>query len=235
MKTTPPPASTGVQTAQNRKIGTVLQFLGKGIGFTGAIVVVVGGVLPWMQLTVFNIPLAFPGMVTLWGAVAVGLAVLSLSWGRGVPWLWVAVGIACGVIGQSVAQTVGRDVVRYKLQVEQQLASVNSRLAQAAIPPLEPFPAIGTAKDHLGPGPVWVFWGGVVLTMGGMSQIVGGRLQRTCGNCGTTWAIGRTPLSYCPQCGTPLSEQSHCAMCRQPLSKSDRFCANCGTQALRNG
>ncbi|GAB4456000.1 MAG: hypothetical protein OHK0029_13140 [Armatimonadaceae bacterium] len=188
-----------------------------------------GGVLPWATLSLFGMPLAFPGILSFFGALCLGLAILALTWGRSFAWLWVGAGIVCMVLGQQAEQTVGREVVRYKLRTQMALAEVNSRLAQVALPPIEPFPSIGAAKDHVGPGPLWVLTGGAILASGGLLQIAGGRLRRTCGNCGLPWSLWRTTPVFCPRCGTPVSEQHHCQNCRQVMEDKDNFCAHCGT------
>lgn len=216
-----------------RRTGNVLAFLGMGVGMAGAAAVAVGGVLPWAMLTIFGVPLALPGVLNLWGAVAIGLAALAFTWSRAFPWLWLVLGLAAMYIGMDAEKTVGREVVRFKLHVERALLVTNARLAQATLPPIEPFSGIGPAREHLGPGPFWVFWGGVTLAGGGTCQLLGARLRRTCGNCGTFWSSRRDGLSYCPRCGTAADDTPHCANCRRALERNDRFCASCGQPAER--
>lgn len=219
------------RTVRNRQVGNVLGLTGKGLALGGAAAVAVGGALPWAMLTVFGVPLALPGVLSLWGAVAIGLAALALTWSRSFPWVLIVLGAVAGWIGVEAEKTVGREVVAFKLRVEQALGPTNARLGQATLPPVEPFQGIGPAREHVGPGPVWVLWGGVALTFGGIGQVAGERLRRTCGNCGSAWGRHRDGLAYCPRCGTATDATPHCANCRQPLEKGDRFCSHCGQRA----
>lgn len=222
----------GAKTVRNRRAGNVLQFLGRSIGIVGAGIVAIGGAMPWVLLTVFDIPLSLPGIVQWWGMATVGLAVLALTWSRNFPWLWLALGLLCMLAGQEAQRTVGREVISFKLRVSRALAPTNDKLAQVALPPIEPFPAIGRAQDHLGPGPIWTIWGGVGLMLGGGFQLLGGRLRRTCGTCRTVWSGKRDEPMYCPNCGTVTSTDPHCISCHRRLERNDHFCPTCGTAQL---
>jgi hypothetical protein len=192
---------------------------------------VVGGVLPWAQFAVFGIPLALPGLLT-WGALTAGAGLLALTSARRVPLAGVALGLAAMVGGGVAQQAVGRGVVQTLLRVERALAPVNARLAEATLPPVEPFRSIRPARDYVGAGPTWTLWGGAALALGSACRFAGGRLRRTCASCGATWEVDRADdVIFCPRCGTQAAPVTGCRACHAPLRKGDRFCWRCGSDA----
>jgi hypothetical protein len=206
---------------------------GTGLTFAGALALIIGGILPWARFQLLGAEIGIPGAVE-WGAVTIVLGLLVLSVTvirRRLPLLVMAMGFVALGIGLRAQGETGRQVRGRMLSVENIIAPVNARLAQVALPPIEPFgPGLGRQQDYVGPGPLWTALGGAGLALGGTLGFVGGRLSRSCGSCGALWRTGR-PVLFCPSCGTPATRIAICARCLTPREAGDRFCVACGTPA----
>ena len=219
--------------AEWRRGSNWLRWIGVGLMSAGALLLIVGGILPWAKFHVFGSEIGIPGL-TDWGAVTVVIGVLVLSvrlLHRRMPLLVMVLGLAVMFIALQAQKEIGLKVRGRMLLLENAIAPVNARLAQAALPPLEPFGSgIGRAQDYQGPGPTWTFAGGVGLALGGTLAFTGGRLGRSCRRCGALWRTGRLVL-FCPSCGTSTGRADICRQCRSPLEKRDHHCVSCGTPA----
>ncbi|MBC8101107.1 MAG: zinc ribbon domain-containing protein [Cytophagales bacterium] len=204
--------------------------MGTFLTFGGAFALVVGGVLPWMRFSLFGIAVGVPG-VTGWGAATATIGLLTLSASllrRRAPLLVSVLGMVALIVGQRAQQETGPGFLKRLLAFENAIAPVNARLAQVALPPIEPFGAgIGRSRDYLGPGPLWTVVGGATLAIGAALTFAGGRLGRSCGHCGALWRTGRS-VRFCPACGTDAGGPVLCLQCRTPLESGDGFCAVCG-------
>ncbi len=217
--------------AELRRGSNWLRWVGVGLMFAGALLLIVGGILPWAKFHIFGSEVSIPGL-TDWGAVTVVIGVLVLSMRvlhRRMPLLVMVLGLVGMFIALQAQKEMGLKVRGRMLLLENAIAPVNARLAQAALSPLEPFgPSIGRAQDYQGPGPTWTFAGGVGLALGGALAFSGGRLGRSCRSCGTLWRTGRLVL-FCPSCGMSTGRANICRQCRSPLENRDRYCVSCGT------
>jgi hypothetical protein len=212
-----------------RQTGQWLETCGAIIAFIGAVAVLVGGVLPWARFVVFGVPVSLPS-VAAGGALATILGVLGVMNARR-PVVAILLGIACFLIGGTSQTNIGQTVRREILRAELALARVNERLAQIAVPPIEPFSGIGTANSYVGPGPLWTLYGGGVLALGGAIRFAGGRQARQCLSCNKLWKAGRE-VHFCPHCGTSAAgEGAGCPSCHRPLAPGDLYCVYCGTKA----
>lgn len=213
-----------------------LGWAGAVLTFGGALSLIVGGILPWARFQILGTEIGIPGAVE-WGAVTivVGLLVLSVTGlRRRLPLLVMVLGLVGLVIGMRAQEETGKHVRGRLLAVENSIAPVNARLAQVALPPIEPFgPGLGRSGDYLGPGPLWTVVGGACLALGGTLSFTGERLGRSCRRCGVLWRTGRTVL-FCPSCGTSTGRTDACIRCLSSLESGDRFCASCGTAAAGN-
>ncbi len=195
----------------------------------GAAAVLVGSVLAWVRFSVFGVEFSLPG-VAGWGALTASCALLSLIGGRRFPLLGVLVGLLAMGIGSRAQQETGRAVRGRVLALTQALAPVNDKLMRVGLPPIEPFPLGQRWADHVGPGPLWTFWGGAALAVGAAAAFCGERLGRTCGRCGARWSPARMVV-FCPACGERAGPLIACPACQSPLEPSDHFCAVCGSAA----
>lgn len=236
MATPVPPAAGNAATRRKRQAARAAQGAGTVAAACGIGAVVCGGVLPWATLTIWSLPFALPGLVFAWGGASVGAALMAggrLGQKR-FPWLIAVLGLLPFCAGVAAPKIAGQAVRGFMLQWENTLAPTNARLAQAALPPIEPFAGIGPAASYVGPGVTWTLWGGVAMLLGGTLFVVGERTTRTCFICWRAWASARTgQISFCPSCGVfsaPLGP-GRCTTCRTPFHKRDKFCAVCGTPA----
>lgn len=212
-----------------RRTGRWIEIAGLILAGGGGLAVIVGGVLPWARFVVFGVPVALPG-VAVGGALAAMLGVLGFVNARR-PLLAMLLGIACFIIGGMAQREVGQTVRRQILRAELTLAPMNDRLAQVALPPLEPFQGIGSADSYVGPGPLWTLFGGAGLALGGVLRFAGGRQARQCLSCGLVWSAGRE-VHFCPRCGTSAAAPgAGCPACHRPLAPGDSFCVHCGAAA----
>jgi len=198
----------------------------------GALIVLIGAVLPWAHFTLLGVAVAVPGILSIAGCVTAALGLIALA---GTFWRWPLVGVLLGVtalgIGGYAVSEAGRGVIGHLLAANNALAPVNARLAQAGLPAIEPFGgSIGPRRSYVGPGPLWVFWGGGAVALGSAMRFAIARLDRTCSACGQLWQADRE-VGFCPLCGTLQDDQNHCRSCGQPLAPGDRFCTRCGTSA----
>jgi hypothetical protein len=216
-----------------RGVPTWLRWAGMLFTIGGALSLIVGGILPWARFQILGTNINIPGAVE-WGAVTIVLGLLVLSVNglrRRLPLLVMVLGFVALGIGVRAQEETGKQVRGRLLALENSLAPVNARLAQVALPPIEPFgPGLGRSRDYLGPGPLWTIVGGVGLALGGTLSFTGGRLSRSCRSCGVLWRTGRVIL-FCPSCGASTVKTDLCTGCKSPLEGKDRFCASCGTSA----
>jgi hypothetical protein len=213
------------------RIATWFLHGGLVLRIAGALVVLIGSLLPWAKLTAFGVNLSLTGAAG-WGAVTMAMGLAALVRPRALPLLGVALGLACLLIGGQAQRSTGRKVLQFVFLIETRLAPVNDKLARVALPPIEPFEGAGPAGRYLGPGPLWTAWGGAALALGSAIQYAGGRLRRTCASCGTLWPADRA-INYCPRCGAFASAIPLCSACHRPLWKNDRYCVHCGTAVDR--
>jgi hypothetical protein len=217
--------------AANRKLGTRLDWAGRGVAIVGAVALLVGAALPWVHFKVFDVDISLPG-VSLWGALTglFGLTVLTGSFRHSRPVFHAILGIAALGIGSASHGALGRTVRQQMLRVNIALAPVNDRLARVALPPVEPFASILRPGDYVGPGVTWTWMGGTAVAMGSFLVFAGERLRRTCSSCGTLWAAGRAgELAFCPVCGVPQGKpRPQCPQCHTEIVPGDKFCTTCG-------
>jgi hypothetical protein len=229
----------GSRKTPYRAMGIAAQGLGVVATIAGAGGLIVAAAMPWATLTLFGTPIAIPGMLGM-GIITAALGVVTLaqfSLVRRFPWLGIALGIvACG-LGVRAERETGALVVRYLLKAQVRLAVVNARLAQAALPPLEPFgEATGTRRDHTGPGPDWTIRAGVAVAIGSGLLLIGGRLRRTCAFCKRAWSGQRgDAVAFCPHCGRASGPMETCARCATPWLAGERFCTHCGEKRVPHG
>ncbi len=236
MQTSPVAAINANNIRNKRRMARAVQWAGTGFAAVGIGCVLWGSVLPWATLPIFDLPFALPGLLFLWGGASVGAAL----WAGGrlgqrrLPWVICLLGLVPIYAGWIAPKQAGQFVRGFILHWEQVIAPTNAKLAQAALPPIEPFDGVKRPNDYIGPGIAWTLWGGVLLSGGGAAFAWGERRTRSCFNCGRAWAAPRTPdVSFCPSCGAfavPLGP-GRCANCRTPLQKGDAFCVACGTAA----
>ena len=206
-----------------------LSWAGLVLGGAGSIAVAVGAVLPWARFTVLGVDVALPGIAG-WGALSLSGALLALFCLRRLPLLAVLLGLLAAGMGAHAQKETGRALKGRLLGLQQALAPVNDKLLRVGLPPVEPF-AIGRPwREFVGPGPVWTFWGGAALALGGAALFAGMRLARTCPGCGALWSPERAgSIAFCPACGGRAgSAVTSCPACHAAAELDDRFCASCG-------
>jgi hypothetical protein len=179
--------------------------VGWGLGMLGAGGVLVGALLPWARLAIFGLEIGLPGVLWLLGAGCIALALIGLGMLARLPWLACACGALCLVLSMQGRAQAPREIVRRKLDIQQQLVPLNDKLARIAVPPLEPFASVGRASDHAGPGAALSLLGSALLTFGGALRAWGRRSGRSsprfCTRCGTPREIADI---YCGGCGASL-------------------------------
>ncbi|MDX1932259.1 MAG: zinc ribbon domain-containing protein [Capsulimonadales bacterium] len=210
----------------HRRAGSVVFRTGIALTIFGAGAVLWGSLLPWQTLTVFDMPIAPPGLVG-WGAATAACGLLALTRPRSAPLLALFLGLLCLGIATDARRTIGRATARRVLEVKQRLAPINARLEAIRLPPIEPFPSSVLARNFVGPGPEWTLWGGVLLVLGGTFRFAGNRLERTCAACGRFRGADRRVL-FCDRCGTPADAFVRCSRCFTAAGRDDRFCVQCG-------
>jgi hypothetical protein len=218
---------------RGRANGGRLRLLGTLLSVVGAGCLVIGAALPWAKFALLGVAVDVPG-VLIGGAVTGIIGMVLLLGGRRWPLAAVVFGLIALGVGATAQKRAGEVVVRRILDVERRLAPVNARLAQVNLPPVEPFgPAVGTRRDHTGPGPLWTVWGGALAAVGGALTFAGDRMRRTCARCGTLWPEARLgDLAFCPACGFGGgAARPACANCGGDLLPGDRFCVRCGVEA----
>ena len=212
--------------ADRRRLGAWLWHGGRLLSGGGALGVLAGSVAPWVQLSLFGIPLAAPGVLFAgaWSAAAglVGLSVL-----RRAPFVAAVAGLVALGIGVSQGKPAVQAVTRQILSLRMRLLPVNARLEQVRLSPIEPFGEVSHAEP--GPGPAWVALGGAVLLLGGVAAGLGERWRRSCPQCQLVWSDERLPtLLHCPGCGLRRTSARQCQNCWHVAEKSDKHCAHCG-------
>ena len=183
-----------------------------------------GSCISWVRFAVFNTKIEVPGVI-LGGAATITLAFFSLTVARKIPILRLILGILIIAIALYSQKTLGEVIVRQMLGIEQSLFEVNSRLAQVTLPAIEPFGRIGVRQDHLGPGPLWTLWGGIILSLFTVAELTLSR--RYCPHCKANWALSRN-IVFCPQCGKRPEAQNACPQCGKAIERGDKFCTSCG-------
>jgi hypothetical protein len=195
------------------------------LGGAGALVALVGTVLPWAQLEILGLALRLPGALWPMGIVSLGVALLGLvSLGRA-PALACVLGLLCVGAAWQGRAWAPREIVRRKSVVVQSLAPINDRLARIAVPPIEPFGSIGRSADHQGIGGDVTLLGGLALFLGGLGRTLALRNAGRCGNCGNPWRNG---ARFCVHCGNSRTSEPSCTRCGEPLQTMDAFCSACG-------
>jgi hypothetical protein len=213
-----------------RRLGAWLWHGGRLLASGGALGVLAGSIAPWVQLSLFGVPLAAPGLLFAgaWSAAA-GLVGLSIL--RRAPFIAAIAGVIALGVGMSQGKPAVQSVSRQILSVRMRLMSVNRRLEQVRLSPIEPFGEVSRAEP--GPGPTGVVFGSVVLVLGGISAGLGERWRRCCPQCRTLWPESRLPtLLHCPGCGLRRTSARQCQSCWHVAEKSDKHCAHCG-EALK--
>ncbi len=217
-----------------RVAGYILTALGVVSVLSGAAGLIVAAALPWATVTLLGTPIAIPGIVLVWGGVTATIGVLCVAqFGvlRRFAYLGVALGVTAAIIGVRAERETGAATVRYLLDIQRRLAPVNARLAEATLPPIEPFgAAIKARRDYVGAGIGYTIWAGGVVAAGSVLLVAGERLRRTCGYCRRAWSARRGEnISFCTNCGNRPASDPLCAGCAAPLLRDERFCPVCGT------
>ena len=160
----PVDAPFNAQAKRRRQATRAAQWAGTVLAAAGVLCVLCGGILPWATLKVWGVQIVPPGLVFIWGGASVGAALLAgarLGQKR-FPWAVAVLGLLPVCAGVYAPKQAGQAVRGFILRIENTLAPTNARLAQAAIPPLEPFSGVGSAQSYVGPGPSWTLWGGIL-------------------------------------------------------------------------
>lgn len=211
-----------------RPWGRVLWWLGLALGSVGALLTLVGSVLPWVEFSVFGVPLAAPGVLFTgaWSALASATSLRAL---RRVPLLAGACGLGALAVGVVGGREAPRQLTRQMLALRLRLAPTNARLEQVNLAPIEPFGPVGRAQDLVGPGPRWVVTGGLLTALGALGVGLGDRWRRSCPQCHVLWPEARlTELLHCTGCGLKRTDARQCPRCFYVLLASDKHCARCG-------
>jgi len=206
-----------------------LRWCGYAFGFLGGGTALLGAILPWAQVAVFGLPLPLTGILT-YGAICAATTVIGLLTLRNFPLIAVLAGVLGAFCALTTRNLVARDLMGRVISIERAIAPVNSRLAQVALEPIEPFEGIGPVSRYLGPGALIAAVGGFGLAAGGVLAFAGMRMQRSCGVCGSVWSDSRRP-NFCPNCGNEVASTPLCRHCHAPLVKGDKFCVECGNQS----
>ena len=216
--------------ADRRKLGTWLWHGGRLLGGGGALGVLAGSVAPWVQFSLFGIPLAAPGMLFA-GAWSAAAGLVGLSALRRAPFVAAMTGLLALGIGMSQGKVAVQSVSRQILSLRMRLMPVNARLEQIRLSPIEPFGEVSRAEP--GPGPSWVVLGGAALLLAGIATAFGERWRRSCPQCRLIWSDERlATLLHCPGCGLHRTSARQCQTCWHVAEKSDKHCAHCG-EALK--
>ncbi len=207
-----------------------MRWAGYILALTGAGLLVVGAVLPWLRFRVFGAEFAVPGVLT-WGAATLFLALVVLSALRRAPWAALAAGLVAMFLGGRAGSDLGRVAVQRAIAVQRSLVSVNARLEQVGLPPIEPLGRVGRRADYVGPGPGWTLWGGAAAALGAGLVLAGDRRMRGCSACGARWARERLDaIAFCPVCGADAGGAAviACPRCHRRAALGDSFCVACG-------
>lgn len=209
-----------------RKLGAWLWHGGRLLGSGGALGVLAGSVAPWVQLSLFGVPLAAPGVLFA-GAWSAAMGMIGLASLRRAPLVAALAGVVALGVGVSQGQVAVKSVSRQILSLRMRLMPVNARLEQVRLSPIEPFGEVSKAEP--GPGPKWVVLGGALLTLGGIAATLGERWRRSCPQCRLVWSDERlSTLLHCPGCGLRRTSARQCQTCWHVAQRSDTHCSTCG-------
>lgn len=213
-----------------RKVGFGLYWFGLLTGSAGALVTLIGSVAPWVQFSVFGVPLAGPGILFagVWSALSGTLAFRTLA---RLPLLAAGCGLIAITVGNLGGKQAPRQVTQQMLSLRLRLAPINTRLEQVNLAPIEPFGQLSRSQDLSGPGPRWVVLGGALTLLGALAVALGNRWRRSCPQCRALWPESRlAELLHCPGCGFKRTDARQCPRCFQIALKTDKNCTRCGSE-----
>ncbi|MBV9849058.1 MAG: zinc ribbon domain-containing protein [Armatimonadetes bacterium] len=216
---------------------SALLLLGGGAG------ILLGALSPWARVTLFhNMDLSLSGLLFADGGLCLAVALLVLlGMRRSAPLCLIAALLVLRWTAEARVQ-VPRRVKHQVVGAQLALFPLNRLLDQFHIVNVEVGDWNAPDPQLLAPGLSWTTEGALALLLGGLLGLPADPMVRwvhrhsaraRCRACGARWPLSRT-ARFCPQCGAsalPIDKR-HCPACGASVSPRDRHCVRCG-EALR--